>query len=156
MPTLNGYTRLIAQAFQKCLMLQNSYGTTPITDVYVALSTSLITWESPSTTITEPSGFNYSRVQVPTTSVYWDGPEGVPWETDAKIANKLAVTFPKSTGGPWGTILAFAILDDATLFADSDFLWGGVLETPKTIEDETIAIFQIGDLSITSTNTVVP
>jgi len=149
MATLNGYGLLTAQTFQNMMFNYGEF-TKPAVSVYIALSTSLIDWDNPAT-MTEPTGGAYIRKEVPTTTAWWTLADS----SEARVENMQDIVFTKSTAS-WGTIVAFAVMRTVSGVTLDDMLWGGVLETPKTIEADTIAIFQTNDLSITSTNAVVP
>jgi len=119
---------------------------TPASNFQIALSTTAINDDG--TGITEPVGNNYSRVTVPNDLTNWpvatttDG--GTPNGTTTKI-NGEDIEFPVATG-TWGTITHFAVYDDA---ATPNFLGWGSIVTPRTIEEDDIALFQEESIEIT-------
>jgi hypothetical protein len=110
---------------------------------YVALSTTSITESK--TGLAEPTGGSYARAQVLYTTWELDTVE-VPQRS--RIKNKIDITFPRATSD-WGTIVSGGIFDDA--YPSTAFMyWFGDLVSSKVITLDTIAVFQQGDLSISS------
>ena len=88
---------------------------------------------------TECTGGSYARVSLTNNATNW--PAGA---SGAK-ANGVAITFPAATGA-WGTVVAFAIHDHATL--DQPLYWGAV--TPNQVVSSGVtASFAIGALDVT-------
>ena len=111
--------------------------TAPAT-VYVALYT--VTPTDASASGTEVTGGSYARVAVTNNATNWPASSG-----GAK-ANGTAITFPAPTAS-WGTVVAFAIYDAATV--GNELAWGA-LTVNKTINNGDAApSFAIGDLDIT-------
>jgi len=111
--------------------------TAPAT-VYVALYT--VTPTDASASGTEVTGGSYARVAVTNNATNWPASSG-----GAK-ANGTAITFPAPTAS-WGTVVAFAIYDAATV--GNELAWGA-LAVNKTINNGDAApSFAIGELDIT-------
>jgi len=111
--------------------------TAPAT-VYVSLYT--VTPTDASASGTEVTGGSYARVAVTNNATNWPASSG-----GAK-ANGTAITFPAPTAS-WGTVVAFAIYDAATV--GNELAWGA-LTVNKTINNGDAApSFAIGDLDIT-------
>lgn len=117
-------------------------------DTYVALIiTSTVQDSDTGSTITEPSGGSYARKQVNVnggSSPTWDLATGT---TPTEIDNTHAITFTQATGD-WGTIIAVAICDAATL--------GNLLMYDNAMADQAVnngdtAEFAIGVLDIQMT-----
>lgn len=116
-------------------VLGNAAYTAPGT-VYVALYTAA---PSDAGGGTEVSGTSYARVAVTNNATNWPAASG-----GAK-ANGTEITFPEA-GGDWGTVVAFAILDAATV---GNFLYWADLTASKTINSGDTAKFAVGDLDVT-------
>lgn len=115
-------------------------------DTYVALIiTNPVTDSMTGSTITEPSGGSYARVQVNVNggvSPTWDLAAGT---TPTLVDNTHQIDFPTATGD-WGTIIAVAIVDAASA--------GNLLFYDNTMTDQPVgngddSNFPIGDLDIT-------
>ena len=79
---------------------------------YLGLSTTPITTGPGGTTgITEPSGNNYARVAVTSTTGNWGAAGG---GFPASIANASSFNFPTPSGSGWGTIVNWFFSDAAT------------------------------------------
>jgi hypothetical protein len=115
----------------------NAAYTAPAT-LYVALYT--VTPTDASASGTEVTGGSYARVAVTNNATNWPAASG-----GAK-ANGTAITFPAPTAN-WGTVVAFAIYDAATV--GNELAWGA-LTVNKTINNGDAApSFAVGDLDIT-------
>lgn len=55
--------------------------------------------------VTEPVGNGYARVQVPNTPAVW------PTAANRHKANAASFTFPQATGGGWGQVAWFVLMD---------------------------------------------
>lgn len=119
---------------------------TAVDDFEIALSTTAINDDG--TGITEPEAADgYARVEVPNNLTNWpaattedgDSPDGVTTKTNGE-----EIQFPVATG-TWGLITHCAIYDEDT----GDFLAWGTLVTPRTIEEDDIAVFQEESIEIT-------
>lgn len=104
------------------------------TNLYVALCTADPTDAGTGSTITEPSGNGYARVQFDTWTI-----------SGNSVENNGAVTFPQASGS-WGTITHFAIVDAAT--AGNVVAHGDVTPTQAIVSGNTPS-FPSGDLSAT-------
>lgn len=88
------------------------------------------------------NAFGYARKAVtPSTSSF-------SLSTAGATENSEAITFPAATGGSWGTVVAFGILDSGT-YGSGNLLLHGTLNASKLIGDGDTASFSIGDLDIT-------
>lgn len=122
------------------LMFRNQAYAAP--DTYAALCTATISDGDTGTTITEPSGNGYARVQVNV-----NGGASPTWDVAAAglVDNTHDITFPTASGGNWGTITSVAICSAATLgdllFYDNDM-------TDQAVNDGDTAKFPAGDLDI--------
>lgn len=121
-------------------VFNNAAYTSP--DTYVALIiTTPVTDGMTGSTITEPSGGSYARKQVNI-----NGGASPTWDLAAAgvVDNTHAITFVTATAA-WGTIIAVAICDAATLgellMYDNDM-------TDKSVGDGDTAEFAIGDLDM--------
>lgn len=99
----------------------------------------------------EVSGFNYSRVAIPSSLLNWAGTQGagsttVSSGTSGQTSNNNAITFPTPTGGGWGTVVAFAILDAAS---GGNMVLYGNLTISKVINEADTVSFPAGSLAIT-------
>lgn len=123
------------------LMFDNVAYSAP--DTYVALIiTNPVTDGMTGSTITEPSGGSYARVQVNV-----NGGSSPTWDLAASglVDNTHAIDFPTASAA-WGTIIAVAICSASTsgdlLFYDNDM-------TDQAVGDGDSVSFPIGDLDIT-------
>ena len=106
--------------------------------VYVALYT--VTPTDANASGTEVTGGSYARVAVTNNATNW------PAASAGAKANGTAITFPAPTAN-WGTVVAFAIYDAATV--GNELAWGA-LTVNKTINNGDAApSFAVGDLDIT-------
>lgn len=88
----------------------------------------------------ELAGNGYARVAVTNDATNWPAAAG-----GAK-ANGAQVTFPLATGADWDEATHFGVLDAN---AAGNLLYGGPLQTPKTVLVGDTAIFGPGTLQIT-------
>jgi hypothetical protein len=111
---------------------------------YVALCTAVIADGDTGSTITEPAGGAYARVQVNINggaSPTWDLAAGT---TPTEVDNTHAITWTTATAS-WGTIVAVAICDAATL---GNLLVYDNAMVDKAVGDGDTAEIAIGDLDI--------
>lgn len=96
-----GLSNYLANALLDHVFGNDTY--TPATNIYVALATATITDTTDGTSITEPSGGAYARINLNT------------WNTAAAGAssNDGAITFVQATGN-WGTVTYTALIDALT------------------------------------------
>lgn len=124
------------------------FGQTPDTmpsTFYIALSTS--SFNPDGTGIAEPGVGGYQRKDAPKGE--FSAPGTATYITTTQ--NIADITFIESTGS-WGTITDFGAFSSGGI-GTGDLIFGGALDTPKTIETATIAVFSIGDLKLSTKNT---
>lgn len=109
---------------------------TPPTDIYFGLSSTDPGDDGSGKT--EPAGGAYARVQK--TNNLTNFPAAV---SGAK-SNGTAITFPTATAS-WGSLGYFIVMDAAS---GGNFLGGGSLAAPKTIDNGDTAEFAIGDFDL--------
>jgi len=107
---------------------------TKTTTRYVAVCTAAPTAASTGSTIVEPSGNAYARVQVDADDANWSSTGD----------NVSAITWPTATGN-WGTLTHFAVVDAAT---NGNVLFYGALTTSKTITNTDTFSIPAGDLDL--------
>lgn len=112
-------------------VLRNTALTSPTT-VYIALFTVAPT---DSTSGTEVTGNGYARI-----AATFAAPSG------GATSLSGTHTFPAASGGNWGTIVAWAIMDALTV--GNILYWGDVSPT-KAINDGDTASFASGEIDIT-------
>lgn len=126
--------------FLELELLDHTFGAatyTPATDHYIGLSTTTPT--DAGGNFTEPSGNNYSRVEVTNDTTTW------PAAAAGAKANGIAIDFPTASGS-WGTVTHFGVFDDPTA---GNCLGTGALAASKTIGAGDTASFGVGELDIT-------
>lgn len=111
------------------------------TALYICLCTAAPSDSSTGSTITEPSGNGYARVNVAPLDANWSGASSTSGLTD----NVSAITFTAS-GGSWGTITHVAICDASSA---GNMLFHGALTASKTVGDGDSFTFAAGALDIT-------
>lgn len=119
--------------------LDQVYGSGTPASVYVALLLASPTYLSTGSTITEPSGNGYARVEVTNDVTNW------PDAADGFKANGQDITFPTATG-TWGTVKYWAILDAST--GGNILTWGGI--TSRRIGEGATVQFTRDQLSVTA------
>lgn len=134
----------------KCAYLENAIlntvlggdsFTAPAT-VYIALSTQPFADASTGSSMDEVSGSAYARVAMTNDSTSWPAATSQP----AVKTNGIAIDFPTASGGDWGTIQSFYILDASSA---GNALFGADLSTgPQAINDGDTASFDIGALTV--------
>lgn len=122
---------------------RNASYTSPAT--YVALTTATVADNNTGSTITEPSGNGYARVQVNV-----NGGASPTWDLAASglVDNTHDVDLGPASGGNWGTVVAVAILDAVTA---GNLLFYDNAMTDQAVNDGDTARFPIGDLDIQMT-----
>ena len=100
---------------------------------------------------TEVSGFGYARVTVTSSLANWAGTQSAGSSTassgtSGQTSNNNAITFPTPTGGGWGTVVAFAIMDASS---GGNMLLQGVLTISKTINEADTVSFPASSLAVT-------
>lgn len=91
------------------------------------------------TNVTEPSGLNYSRVDI--SSLLGAPSNGV-------VKNTSSIEFPESSGA-WGVITHFVVYDAQT---GGNLLMYGALTASRTVEESTIMIIRTGELVLSVEN----
>lgn len=107
--------------------------------VYIALLTATPTDANTGSTITEPSGNNYSRVAVTNNGTNWPAASG------GSKSNGTAINFATASGS-WGTVTHVAILDASS---NGNVLAWGALSASKTVDSGDTVSFAIGALTVT-------
>lgn len=108
-------------------------GTGP-TSLYLALYTTAPTAAGGGTEVSG-TGTGYARVAVSSALANWAATQGgttASTGTTGATSNVAAITFPAPSTTAWGTIVAFGILDSATLGSGNLLLFGN-LSTSKTV-----------------------
>lgn len=118
------------------------------TTLYIALYTAAPS--DPSTTGTEVSGSNYSRVAVTSSLANWAGTQSAgstvaSTGTGGQTSNNAAITFP-TPSATWGLVTHFAIYDATS--GGNELFWGA-LTISKTINSGDTVSFPAQSLSIT-------
>lgn len=103
--------------------------------VFVALYTTAPTDD---TLGVEVTGNGYARQEITATNF------AVATVTLPQASNQQDITFPTATGGNWGTVVAFALLDAVT--SGNMLLWSN-LTTSKQVDDGDTVIFRTGQLT---------
>ncbi len=114
------------------------------TTVYAALYTSAPTKTDPGTEVSD-SGTDYARVNCGATAV--GGKFSA--SSGGTTTNDASIVFPTATAS-WGTIVACAILDSATVGA-GNILYFGDLTAEKTVDSGDTVTFATGALDIAET-----
>ena len=105
--------------------------------IYIALCTTAPTDASTGSTIVEPSGGSYARIQVGPADGSWSAP-GAGGLTD----NVGVIQFATATGS-WGTVTHVAVCDAVT---GGNVLFHGVLASSRTINVGDSFKFNAGEL----------
>lgn len=119
------------------LMLGANAYSVPAT-VYIGLWTEALDDASDGNSSGEVSGNAYERYEVTNNNTNWEGDTG-------NRTNAVDFIFETASGGVWGTITYFAILDAAT---SGNILYWGQLTTPKDIGDGDTFKFVAGAISV--------
>lgn len=107
------------------------------TDYYIGLSTTAPSADGKS--VSEPSGNGYARIKL----------ENLSAPNNGIVTNNLAIDFPESVGGSWGTVTHFVIYDSLT---GGNLLMYGALSAPRSIETATIMTIKAGNLRLSIQN----
>lgn len=110
--------------------------------VFVALYNSTINDASDATSDAECSGSTYARVGVANTSANWTN------STAGSKQNKTEISFTLDAGSDWGTVKAFAILNNNSTTAGEIIYWGD-LTTNQTISSGNVVRFSTAAIVIT-------
>lgn len=138
---MDGYSVWTQEQVHKFIFTQTP--TVPPTSFWIALSRASFT--PAATTIDEPTGIgSYAREE----AAAFTGP-GTDPSYVTTTSNSADITFVESTAS-WGLITDFAAWSTSTA---GDLIFGGALDTEKTIETATIAVFSTGDLKLSTQNT---
>lgn len=116
-------------------VLRNVSYTSPTT-VYVALFTTATSDAGGGTEVPNSNGYGRTAITFSAPS-----PSGT-------ITSSADCTFPQASGGNWGTITHFAIVDSAT-HGGGNFLYHGAFSSSKTIDDGDTFKIPAGDMDIT-------
>jgi len=110
----------------------------------VALCTSAPTDASTGATLPEVTNANgYARQTLNPLDANWTAASA----TDGLTDNAAEISFTAS-GGNWGTITHFAIVDSATYGAGNVLIWGA-LDASQVVNDGNTIRFPIGNLNVT-------
>ncbi len=86
---------------------------------------------------TEVSGSGYTRVQV--NAATWAA------ASSGSKSNGAAITFPQASGGNWGTVVAFTIMDASSV---GNQILNGTVSPSQAVNDTDTASFLTGNLTI--------
>lgn len=125
-----GKSDYLENAILNAVLRAVSY-TSPAT-VYIGLYTAAPTDAGGGT---EVSGNAYARVAVTFSAA-----------ASGATSNSATVSFPRATGGNWGTVSHWGIFDALT---NGNLLYWGALGASKTINSGDQAVIAIGELDIT-------
>lgn len=140
---MDGYSEYTQMEVHKYIFSQ-THATFPST-FYVALSTS--NFNPDGSGIAEPTVGSYARKDAAAT--IFSAPTTDPTTFVTSTQNDSDITFVESTA-VWGLISDFGVFSAVT---GGDLIFGGGLDTSKTIETATIAVFSAGDLILSTDNT---
>lgn len=129
----SGFSDFLANELLDHVLLTGAYSVP--TNLYVAMCTAAIADNDTGSTITEPSGNGYARVN----HNAWDAAAAGASE------NTGAITFPEATGS-WGTLTHVGILDASSA---GNLLLHSAVGTSKSISSGETAEFADGDIDIT-------
>lgn len=111
-----------------------------ISNIYLALCTSAVTEDDDGSTIVEPSGNGYARVDI--TSSFGASSSG-------SCSNDAEIAFPEATGS-WGTVTHWAILDGNAGTSSDNLLLFGALSAGKSVGTGDILAWSIGDFTVSA------
>ena len=120
---------------------------TPPGDLYIGLSTTDPAVDG--TSISEPVGFAYARVQIPATD--WAAATNA--NPSVKILDTNGVTFPQASGGAWGNIRAWVLFDDNV--PTNAIAYGPVSPLPQAVNDGDTASFAVNEIQLELGGSVV-
>ena len=93
---------------------------------------------NPASSVSEPSGGAYARMQL----------TGLGAPSNGVVTNPADISFPESTA-VWGTVTHFVIYDAAT---GGNLLMHGALTSARSVEANTILTIRSGSLKLTAAN----
>ena len=140
----NGISNYAANGFLDRMFRNQAF---TVSATYAALTTVIVTDSMTGSTITEPSGNNYSRKQINTTggaSPAWTAVTGT---SPTTLTNNQIVTFATPSGS-WGTIVHMAICDASTV---GNLLWYGDVTDQAVAASDTVSFSATGGITITMT-----
>ena len=121
-----------ATIFSRNKILDNMYGSvsySPPSSWFVSLSTTPIS--SSGSNLNEPTGANYSRVEVVNSKGNFT------MAASGSLVNSSAIVFPQSSGS-WGTITSIALMDSVS----SGSCWFFTdLSSPRVVQDLSVISF---------------
>jgi hypothetical protein len=103
---------------------------------HLALSTADPT--SDGSGLAEPVGNGYARVDLATLF-------GAASSATRDVTTDTLISFPTASGGSWGTITHWAIMDAGS---GGNAIWEDALTTPKTVADGETFEIPVGDLTL--------
>jgi len=120
------------------------------TSYWLALCTQVPSRSTDGTTLSEPTGSNYARLQLTNNATVFGAPSG------GVVSNVAGINFPVVATADWPVIYAYALCDAST--AGNVYLYG-TLRVPRAVPIGHQASFDIGLLtfSINSiSQTIIP
>lgn len=99
------------------------------------------------TGLTEPVGNGYARVTVNNDGAAW-GPATLVGGLGTKV-NLTSITFPSASGGPWGLITHWAMVDSGTVKFSGEIDDGAGTPQPRQVNNTDLFRFLAGALRIT-------
>lgn len=142
--TGNGISNYAANGFLD-RMFRNQVFTVSAT--HLALTTVIVTESMTGTTITEPSGNNYSRRQINTVGGASPAWLAVTGTSPTTLQNNQIVTMATPSGS-WGTIVHCALCDAATV---GNLLWFGDVTDQAVNTSDPVSFAATGGITITQT-----
>lgn len=123
-------------------MFRNQAFTKP--DTFVALTTATVDEDDTGSTLTEPSGNGYARIEVDV-----NGGDAPTWSTisGGALSNTHAVEFGPASGS-WGTITSVAVVTASS--AGQVLMFSNDLADQAVTTDDTV-VFDVGDLDLVLT-----
>jgi len=107
---------------------------------YLCLLTAAADDADDGSTLVEPVGNAYARVQIL--------PANMAVAANGQSVNAADLTFPTASGGDWGDIIGLAVCDASS---GGNLLWYGLLDTPQNVANGVTAVFAAGDLAFAFT-----
>lgn len=140
----NGISNYAANGFLDRMFRNQAF---TVSANYVALVTATPSDSSTGTSITEPSGNNYSRKQVNTAggaSPAWNAVTGT---SPTTLTNNQTITMATPSGS-WGTITYMCIVDASST---GNLLWYGDVTDQAVAASDTVSFSSSGGITITMT-----
>jgi hypothetical protein len=97
--------------------------------------------------LAEPSGNGYARVSVNNDGAQW-GAASTGGDGKGLKDNLATITFPAASGGAWGLISHWAIIDGGNVKIKGLVDNGSGVATPRQVNDGDIFRFPVGNLRI--------